>query len=88
MAGAKAAFMKSIHSISIDEFGTAMILFEPPREGLSVRQVEIVPESMIADIAEDGRTVGVEILDPKIVEKLFSPAINKLFKTYKIEHVS
>jgi hypothetical protein len=78
--------MKAIHSISIDEFGTAMILFEPPREGMSARQVEIIPDSMIADIASDGRTVGIEILDPKIVEHFFSPAITKLFKKYKIEH--
>lgn len=78
--------MKSIHSISIDEFGTAMIMFEPPSEAASIRQVQIVPDSMIADIGSDGRTVGIEILDPKIVEQFFSPAITRLFKKYKIEH--
>jgi len=78
--------MKAIHSISVDEFGTAMILFEPPREGISARQVEIVPDAMIADIASDGRTLGIEILDPKITEQFFSPGIVKLFKKYHIEH--
>jgi len=78
--------MKAIHSITIDEFGTAMILFEPPHEGISSRQVDIVPNGMIADIGSDGRTVGIEILDPKIVEQFFAPAITKLFRKYKIEH--
>ena len=77
--------MRTIHSVSVDEFGTAMILLEPPIPDLSVRQVHVVPDSIIVDIAADGRIVGVEILDPKIVQKLFCPAIFELLKTYNIE---
>lgn len=77
--------MKNIHSISIDEFGTAIIFFEPPTEGLSARQIEIVPDSIIVDLADDGRIVGVEILDPKIVEQSFSSSIANFLKKYKIE---
>jgi len=77
--------MRPIHSFSIDQFGTAMILFEPATEGLSVRQIEVVPDSIIVDLAADGRILGVEILDPAIVERLFSPPVVKLFKTYDIE---
>jgi uncharacterized protein YuzE len=77
--------MRPIHSFSIDQFGTAMILFEPVTDGVSVRQVEIIPDSIIVDLAADGRIIGVEILDPVIVERLFSPPVAKLFKTYNIE---
>lgn len=77
--------VRPVHSVSIDEFGTAMIYFEPPSQGLSVRQVEVVRDSIIVDLAADGRMVGIEILDPKIVEQLFSAPIVKLFKSYDIE---
>lgn len=77
--------MRPIHSVSIDEFGTAMIWFEPPVEGISTRQVEVVSDSVIVDLGADGRVVAIEILDPKIVEDLFSPPVIKLFKTYDIE---
>jgi hypothetical protein len=77
--------VRPIWSVSIDQFGTGMIMWEPPTNGLSVKQIQIVPHRVIIDVASDGRTVGVEILDPKIIKRFFSPAMRKLFKAYKIK---
>ena len=77
--------MRQIYGITVDEFKTAYISFEPSMPGISKRQIHVVKDSIIVDLGDDGRIVGVEILDPEIVENLFSPTVGKLFETYNIE---
>jgi uncharacterized protein YuzE len=78
--------MKLFHSVTVDQYGSAMIMFEPPRFGVSKRQVEIANGALVADIGSDGQVVGIEILDPRIVDQFFSPVIARLLKKYKINH--
>jgi hypothetical protein len=74
-----------IHSIEVDEAGIAMIYLEPPTEGLSVRQYEVVHRKVIMDVARDGRPVALEILDPKITEKFFGAAVKAISKAFDLQ---
>ena len=76
--------MMRVHSIEIDEVGMAMIYLEPPAEGLSVEQRELVADTVIGDFASDGRMVALEILDPKITEKLLSKVVKSVLSEFHI----
>lgn len=73
-----------IHGIEIDEAGIAMIYLDAPRPGLSIRQYELVPGKIIADVDKDGRIVAIEILDPKITQRYFGSTPDAIVEKYNI----
>lgn len=64
--------------VEIDEVGIAMVFFEPPKAGLSAYQTELIKDSVIADYAADGRMIAVEILDPKLTDKLIGDGFKSI----------
>lgn len=74
-----------IHSIEVDEAGIAMIYLEPPTEGLSARQYEVVPGKVIMDVAKDGRPVAIEILDPKLTDRFFGATVKAISKAFDLQ---
>ena len=73
-----------IHSIEVDEAGIAMIYLVAPAPGLSVRQFELLPKRVIADLDKRGRVVAVEILDPRLTEKFFGPSVEAVLDEFDI----
>ena len=73
-----------VHSIDVDEAGIAMIYLVPPTPGLSVRQVELVPKRVIADMDKEGNVVAIEILDPRITEKFFGPTVEAVLQEFDV----
>jgi uncharacterized protein YuzE len=70
--------------MEIDEAGMAMIYLEPPAEGLSVEQRELVADTVVADYAADGRMVALEILDPKVTARILSKAVKSVLSEFHI----
>lgn len=45
---------------------------------------ELVEDTVIADFAADGRMVAIEILDPKVTNRLLSKAAESVFSEFDI----
>lgn len=73
-----------VHSIDVDEAGIAMIYLVAPAPGLSVRQFELVPKRVVADVDKKGRVVAIEILDPRLTEKFFGPTVEAVLHEFDI----
>ncbi len=73
-----------VHSIDVDEAGIAMIYLVAPTPGLSVRQCELIPKKVVADLDKNGKVVAIEILDPRLTNRFFGPTVEAVLDEFDI----